>query len=327
MSPWQDLERMSLAHAKRHNVAALHFGTAYPVRVGNRAFRLQFEPCRAGYPLRILAHAMGEPLVLDCDAQALFPELTRQTLAQQEIEAPLLIAQAFDEWLSALEGVFGFAIDVTGVAFDMPSLPGAYGLVLTHSRTHRAAHFALYSPVIDQWLTRQPVSVGEATRLASRLLVSVPVCMAGPALTLQRVRRIQRGDALLLSRSHQYLRLPLCRGARRILLKAAGEHMVIDRPMIDDNNPAGEMTSELIPASALTFSFDAVIGTLSFALDELMRLRPGSIVSLQTPVRQHAVMLLCQGVPFARGELIDIDDALGVRIVDLAHIADPQAAS
>jgi type III secretion protein Q len=32
------------------------------------------------------------------------------------------------------------------------------------------------------------------------------------------------------------------------------------------------------------------------------------------------VLLLCQGVPFARGELIDIDDALGVRIVDLAHM-------
>jgi type III secretion protein Q len=97
--------------------------------------------------------------------------------------------------------------------------------------------------------------------------------------------------------------------------------------MIDDNNPSSEMTSELIPASALTFSFDAVIGTLSFTLDELMRLRPGSVVSLQTPVRQHAVTLLCQGVPFARGELIDIDDALGVRIVDLAHMSDPQAAS
>lgn len=327
MSPWQNMERMSLAHAKRHNVAALHFGIPSHVRVGNRTFTLQTEPCRKGYPLRILARAMGEPLELDCDARALFPELNRQTLAQQESEAPLLIAQAFDEWLSALEGAFGFAIDVTGVAFDMPPLPGAYGLVLTHSRTQRAAHFALDSTAVDQWLARRPVPECEVSRFASRLMVSASVCMAGPALTLQRVRRIRSGDALLLNRSHQYLRLPLCRGAREILLKTSGEHMVIDHPMIDDNNPSSEMTSELIPASALTFSFDAVIGTLSFTLDELMRLRPGSVVSLQTPVRQHAVTLLCQGVPFARGELIDIDDALGVRIVDLAHMSDPQAAS
>jgi type III secretion protein Q len=38
-------------------------------------------------------------------------------------------------------------------------------------------------------------------------------------------------------------------------------------------------------------------------------------------------LLLCQGVPFARGELIDVDDALGVRIVDLAHMAETQSPS
>jgi type III secretion protein Q len=87
------------------------------------------------------------------------------------------------------------------------------------------------------------------------------------------------------------------------------------------------MTSELVPASALTFSFDAVIGTLALTLDELMCLRPGSIVSLQMPVHRHTIKLLCQGVPFARGELIDIDDALGVRIVDLAHLSDAKTSS
>lgn len=100
--------------------------------------------------------------------------------------------------------------------------------------------------------------------------------------------------------------------------------MVIAQPMIGDANPSTEMTSELIPASALAFSFDAVIGTLSLTLDELMRLRTGSTVSLQQPVGRHSIRLLCQGIPFARGELIDIDDALGVRIVDLAHMSDSQ---
>lgn len=102
---------------------------------------------------------------------------------------------------------------------------------------------------------------------------------------------------------------------------------MIDRPMIDEDTECAEMTSELVPASALTFSFDAVIGTLTLTLDELTRLRPGSIVSLQLPVRRRSVLLLCQGVPFARGELIDVDDALGVRIVDLAHMAETQSPS
>ncbi|MEM5342736.1 FliM/FliN family flagellar motor switch protein [Paraburkholderia azotifigens] len=327
MSPWQDMERVTLAHAKRHNVAALHFGTPYSVSVGKRAFSLQFEPCRARYPLRMHARAMGEPMSLDCDVQALFPELNGQALTQAQEKAPQLIAEALDEWLSALEGAFGFAIDITGVSFDAAPPPGAYGLVLTHARSHRTAHFALDSPAVDQWLAHRAVPAAQMAGLGSRLSVRVPVCMAGPALSMQRLRKIRPGDALLVDPSHQYLRVPLRHGARRILLTQSGAHMAVDHPLIDDAGESTEMTSELIPANALTFSFDAVIGTLSFALDDLMRLRPGSIVSLQLPVRRHAVTLLCQGIPFARGELIDIDDALGVRIVDLTHLSDTRTAS
>ncbi|ALL66361.1 Type III secretion inner membrane protein [Paraburkholderia caribensis MBA4] len=321
------MERISASHAERHNVAALHFGTAYPISVGKRAYTLQFELRRERYPLRLHAQAAGQVLLIDCDAQALFPELNRQTLAQAGESAPSLFADAFEEWLSALEGLFGFALNLTDVSFDAQPSRGAYGLVLTHVRTHRAAHFALESAAVDAWLKRQRVSAGELARYGRRLVLPVSVCMEGPALTLQRLRRIRPGDALLLNRSSQYLRLPLRHGARRILLQSSGEHMVIDRPMIDDANASSEMTSELIPTSALMFSFDAVIGTLSLTLDELAHLRTGSIVSLRLPLNRHAVVLLCQGIPFARGELIEIDDALGVRIVDMTHMADTATSS
>ncbi|NKJ45236.1 hypothetical protein CIC12_00425 [Burkholderia sp. SG-MS1] len=322
MTPWRDIERISLEHARRQNVAALHFGVAYPVSVGKQAFTLQFESCRASYPLRLHGQAGGATLTLDCDAQALFPELARQSLTLAGANAHVLITQAFEDWLSALEGLFGFTVDVSSTSFDVTPASGAYGLVLTHSRTHRAAHFALDSEAVDQWLKHRPVPVEDRAHLSRRLRLPVPVCKAGPALTLRRLRRIRCGDALLLDPTSLYLRLPLCHGARRIFLKPSGEYMLIDRPMIDEDTDSTEMTSELVPASALTFSFDAVIGTLSLTLDELTRLRTGSIVSLQLPVRRNSVLLLCQGVPFARGELIDIDDALGVRIVDLAHMAE-----
>lgn len=327
MSPWRDIERISLEHAQRHNIAALHFGAAYPVRAGKQAFVVQFEPRRARYPLRLHGQAGGAPLTLDCDAQALFPELARQTLTLAGAHAHILTAQAFEDWLSALEGLFGFTLELAGTSFDVAPQPGAYGLVLTHAKSRRSAHFALDSEAIGQWLKRQTDPWTGAARLSRRLLVNVPVCMAGPALTPQRLRRIKTGDALLLDRSTQYLRVPLCHGARRILLKPSGEYMLIDRPMIDENHECAEMTSELIPAGALAFSFDAVIGTLSLTLDELTCLRAGSIVSLQVPVRRNSVLLLCQGVPFARGELIDIDDALGVRIVDLAYRAETESSS
>jgi len=320
-SPRPPLERISIEHARRQNVAALHFGHARPVRVGHKTFTLQFAPCRPGYPLRLVGRAGGAPLTLDCDAQALFPELAAPTLKAAGENAHRLVEQAFGDWLGALEGVFGFTLELTGASFDVAALPGAYGLALTQARNGRAAHFALDSEAIDQWLQRQPAPAQDVARLSHRLLVRVCLCHAGPAMTLRRLRRVARGDALLLDRSTLYLRVPLCRGARRISLKPSGEYMVIDQPMTseDPDHASVEMTSELVPASALTFAFDAVVGTLSLTLDELTRLRAGSIVSLRVPVRSNSVLLLCQGVPFARGELIDIDDALGVRIVDLAH--------
>lgn len=322
MNPWRHLERISLAHARRHNVAVLHFGAAWPVSVGRQAFTLQFEACRARYPLRLRGHAGGAPLTLDCDAQALFPELAQPSLTHAGAGAHLLIAQAFEDWLCALEGMFGFTVDIEDTAFDVAPPAGAYGLVLTHARTRRAAHLALDSDAVDQWLSRRPVSAHDAAALASRLTVPVPVCKAGPALTPRRLRAIRPGDALLLNASSMYLRVPLSHGARRLSLKLSGEYMVIDHRMIDEDTQSEEVTSELVPANALAFSFDAVIGTLSMTLDELTRLRSGSIVSLRVPATGKSVMLLCQGVPFARGELIQIDDALGVRIVDLAHLAD-----
>lgn len=323
MNPLLGLERMALEHAGRHNIAALHFGTPYPVMVGARRFTLQFEPCLARYPLRLHGTASGKPFALDCEAQALFPELSWHALAQTGDAAYRLIADAFEDWLCALEGVFGFSIELSGVTFDTTPERGAYGLCLTHVQSGRIAHFSFHSDAIDHWLQLRAAPKAGAAALAMQIVIGVPVCIAGPSLSLRRVRKIRPGDALLLDTTTYYLRVPLRTGARRISLKFAGEQILIDRPMIDDQKQPLEMTSELIPLDALTFAFDAVLGTLSLSLHEVSRLRPGSVVSLQLPVRNRAVTLLCQGVPFARGELIDIDDALGVRISSMTQLADP----
>ena len=323
MNPWREMERLTLADAERHNIAALHFCTGYPVRVGARRFMLQFEPCRMRYPLRLHATAARQPLVLDLDAQALFPELSAQALGQAGDNAQRLIADSFEDWLCALEGVFGFAIELNRVSFDATPEPGAYGLRVTHPKSGRTARCALRSEAVDHWLRQQPAPAVDAAALARQIVVRIPVCLAGPSLALPRLRKIRPGDALLLDGTSYFLRVPLRDGARRILLKFAGEQILIDRPIIDDEKTPPDMTSEFIPIDALTFPFDALLGTLPLSLHELSRLRPGSIVSLQLPVRERAVTLLCQGVPFARGELIDIDDALAVRITSLNQPAAP----
>jgi type III secretion protein Q len=50
------------------------------------------------------------------------------------------------------------------------------------------------------------------------------------------------------------------------------------------------------------------------ALGELLAVAPGDVIELHAPVR-NAVTLLIDGSPFARGELVDVEGALGVRVV------------
>ena len=93
---------------------------------------------------------------------------------------------------------------------------------------------------------------------------------------------------------------------------------MVDQVLNDEATPV-EVTSELLPIDALTFAFEAVLGTLSLSVAELAHLRQGSIVAFRLPARKRTVTLLCQGVPFARGELIDIEGSLGVRVTRLTQ--------
>ncbi|WP_366931907.1 FliM/FliN family flagellar motor switch protein [Paraburkholderia xenovorans] len=154
--------------------------------------------------------------------------------------------------------------------------------------------------------------------LLSRLYVRLPICLPGPSLSVPRLRRIAAGDALLFDRHSSYLRVPLRMGTCRILLKFTEEYTLIDHVMTDETQPV-EMTSELLPIDSITFAFEAVLGTLSLSVAELAHLREGSIVAFRLPARERKVTLLCQGIPFARGELIDIEGALGVRVTRLTQ--------
>jgi type III secretion protein Q len=317
VNPFIGLERLTREHARRQNVAALLFGAPIGVSVGHRRFTVAFEPCRSQYPVRLHGTASGQPLQLDLDAQALMPELARRSLEATGSFACKLIADACDDWFCALEGVFGFALEVTGVSFDARPHPGAYGLAVTHLQSGRAASVSFHCEAIDRWLLRRPEPSPDLRALARRIVVPLPVCIAGPTLTVARMRRIRPGDALVIDRRLYYLRVPLRCGTQRLSLKTVGDQIVIDRPLENDRQPVTELTSEFIPIDALTFTFDAMIGSLRISLDELSRLRSGSLVSLQLSVRERAVTLLCQGLPFAQGELVDIDDVLAVRITSI----------
>lgn len=319
MSLWPDLDILARADAERHNLAIRHFGRPQAVRVGTRRFTLEFEPCRARYPLLVSGTAAQAPFSAACDAGALLPELTPSVIAERGDAAVMHVADALNDWLCALEGLFGFTIDIAAVAFEGLTQPGAYGLAVTHATSGRAAHFAFCSPAVDAWLQRRlPAPPSSSEALLRRLYVRLPICMAGPSMSLPRLRKIAVGDALLFDRYSCYLRVPLRLGACRILLKFTEEHTLIDH-VLNDETPPVEVTSELLPIDSLTFAFDAMLGTLSLSVAELAHLRQGSIVGFRLPANERTVTLLCQGIPFARGELIDIEGSLGVRVTRLTQ--------
>jgi type III secretion protein Q len=318
MMIWPDLETLALVDAERHNLAVRHFGQPRAVRVGNRCFTLEFEPCRARYPLLLSGVAAEGPFSAVCDAGALLPELTPSVIGTRGDTALTHVVDALSDWLCALEGLFGFTIDITGVAFDAVAQAGAYGIAVTHAASGRTAHFSFCSPAVDAWLRLHVPTPPSSDALLRRLHVRMPVCAAGPSMSLPRLRKVAVGDALLFDRDSCYLRVPLRLGTCRLLLKFTEEHTLIDQVMNDQPTPV-EVTSELLPIDALTFAFDAVLGTLSLSVAELAHLRQGSIVAFRLPARERTVTLLCQGIPFARGELIDIDGSMGVRVTRMTH--------
>ncbi|WP_176057840.1 FliM/FliN family flagellar motor switch protein [Paraburkholderia sp. BCC1876] len=318
MTLWPDLDTLTLADAERHNLALRHFGSPRIVRAGRRAFTLEFEPCRARYPLRLSGVASQAPFSAACDAGALLPELAAEVPGTLGAAALTHVADALSDWLCALEGLFGFTIDLTGVAFDTVPEAGAYGLAVTQMANGRTAHFSFCSPAVDAWLRLHVPAPPAADALLRRLFVRLPICLPGPSLSLPRLRKLAVGDALLFDRDACFLRVPLRLGACRILLKFTEEHTLIDQ-VLNDETPAVEVTSELLPIDSLTFAFDAVLGTLSLSVAELAHLRQGSIVAFRLPARERTVTLLCQGIPFARGELIEIEGSLGVRVTRLTQ--------
>lgn len=64
-------------------------------------------------------------------------------------------------------------------------------------------------------------------------------------------------------------------------------------------------------------SLEACLGQSSMTVEEMMALKAGSVVTLQTGLADH-VELYLNDTLIARGEIVAVGDKYGVRIVDTA---------
>jgi flagellar motor switch protein FliN/FliY len=64
-------------------------------------------------------------------------------------------------------------------------------------------------------------------------------------------------------------------------------------------------------------SLEVRLGNAPMTVDEMMKLKSGSIVTLESSLADH-VELFLNGTLVARGEIVAVGDKYGVRIIDIA---------
>lgn len=84
-------------------------------------------------------------------------------------------------------------------------------------------------------------------------------------------------------------------------------------------NPVGSLHQLLDVSVVVT----AEIGRVTLSIADILKLGSGAVVSLDRGVSEP-IDLLVQGVPFARGEVVVIDDRFAIRIHE---IVDPKFAA
>lgn len=66
----------------------------------------------------------------------------------------------------------------------------------------------------------------------------------------------------------------------------------------------------------VTVELVAEIGSTRISVEKLFALKPGEVLALEQGINEP-VLLLLDGKPVARGELVAVDDNLGVKITEI----------
>jgi len=102
---------------------------------------------------------------------------------------------------------------------------------------------------------------------------------------------------------------------------STGVIRAVDTPKPED--PKGKAEPPALAAinsdlfRGVRVSLEARLGQAAMRVEEMMALKSGSIVTLETRLADHLELYL-NGTLIARGEVVAVGDKYGVRIVDIA---------
>jgi flagellar motor switch protein FliN/FliY len=98
-----------------------------------------------------------------------------------------------------------------------------------------------------------------------------------------------------------------------------------DRPTAEVvPGPPAEVQPEALPVGVLydvSLQLTVELGRTSLPIKEVLRLGPGSVIDLGKSVGEP-VEILANGKLIARGELVVVESALAVRILEIARASD-----
>jgi len=270
-----------------------------------------------GAALRIAAGSRQAMVVVD---PQLAPRLARRALGVEgpELPAPRPLTLAEEGALEFLvAALLGPSLRVDGVVRDgeLPFSAGAsawiWGVSAKLSTPAGEGWAKLYAPESVRLAAPPPVAAALAKR-AGRLERARVELRLGLGVTLLPARELAGlgvGDVVLFGQRPETLALRL--GAGRFRARLDGDSLTIEEPFRLEktmpNEDAGELYGEL------PVEVTCELGRVTMTGREVLELRPGAVVPVGRPL-SGPVDLVVGGRVVARGELVDVDGEIGVRV-------------
>ena len=304
-----------------------------PVRFERRGLRaVSGEPDGPSIHLRLrLPSASGEITV--CVEPRLVTRLVNFALNR---EAALIdpLASVEPPLLGAAAAVAAKIIDDAGLQFDLDfgqqplELPDAHRSQLDATLRIGTSAYPVALVFAVNWLPA-PRRSAELAALGT-LAIALPLVIGEAKVLREELARVAPGTAFLTGKGlwvneslvgHAVLIAPLADRGLYVNLQPSGK-IVLGESSVplnhDDSGPPSERTAEDLTDTL--FEAPVVVrvelGTVSLPAKDWALLRPGDIVETGQPLGAE-VTLRAAGQSFAKGELLNVEGELGVRITKL----------
>ena len=348
--PWGSLEQMSRSTARRWGVLQRRFSgdsiadklalaierwLGAPVRVERRGLRaMPAEPAGPSTRWRLrLPAGTGEIIV--CVDTRLTTRLVNFALNRDTaLHDPLTNLEP--SLLGAASAIAVKIIDDAALNLDVEfsflplEIADAQRLQLDATLHIGTTAYPLVLGFVLNWLPERP-SAAELSALGP-IELSLPLVIGETRLLREQLARIAPGTALVTGSGlwvddslvgHAALIAPLADSGKPVQLQPGGKIVLGEGSVtLNHDNPNSTQTSDTHSADLTDTLFEAPVvvrvelGTVSLPARQWAQLRPGDIVETSQPLGAE-VTLRVAGQALAKGELLNVEGELGVRITKM----------